>query len=144
MLLPEVQEARNFGRLLHGRARVQMARGDVEGAIESIQTGLALARHVAQGETLINGLVGTAISGMMLLATQELIAQPDSPNMYWALSTLPSPLIDLRPGLEAEQYALYWTERKWLHPELMQGDEEFWRGELERLWGLYRWVFRRA
>jgi hypothetical protein len=134
LLLPEVQESRSFGRILQARARVQMARGDIDGAIESIQTGLALARHVAQGETLINGLVGVAISNMMLQAAQELITQPETPNLYWALSTLPSPLIDLRPGLEAEQQALYWTERKWLHPELLTGDDDFWRSELERLW----------
>lgn len=135
ILLPEVQESRSFGRLLQGRARVQMARGDFEGAIESIQTGMALAQHVARGETLINGLVGMAIAGEMLECVQELISQPEAPNLYWALATLPSPFIDLRPGFEAEQFLLYWTEPKWLHPELMQGDENFWRSELERLWG---------
>ena len=135
ILLPEIQESRSFARLLQGRARVQMARGDFEESIDSIQTGMSLARHVARGETLINGLVGKAIAGIMLESIQELIAQPGAPNLYWALSTLPSPLIDLRPGFEAEQYILYWTESKWRHPELMQGDEDFWRGELERLWG---------
>ena len=134
ILLPEVQESRSFGRLLQGRARVQMARGDFEGSIDTIQTGMSLARHVARGETLINGFVGSAIAGIMLESVQELIAQPGSPNLYWALSTLPSPLIDLRPGFEFEQYILYWTEPKWLHPELMHGDEDFWRGEVERLW----------
>ena len=111
-----------------------MARGDFDGSIDTIQTGMSLARHVARGETLVNGFIGIAIAGIMLESVQELIAQPGSPNLYWALSTLPSPLIDLRPGFEAEQYALYWTEPKWLHPELMHGDEDFWRGEVERLW----------
>ncbi len=135
ILLPEVQEARTFGRLLIGRARVQMARGDFEGAIESLQTGMALAQHVSRGETLINGLVGMAVAAEMLETVQELISRPECPNLYWALATLPSPFIDLRPGFEAEQFLLYWTEVQWLHPERMQGGEEFWRGELERLWG---------
>ena len=135
ILLPEAQESREFARILQGRARVQMARGDLNGAIETIQTGMSLARHVARGESLINGLVGLAMSGIMLGTVQELIEQPGAPNLYWALSTLPSPLIELLPGFEAEQFALYWTERKWLHPETLQGDENFWRSELERLWG---------
>ena len=32
----------------------------------------------------------------------ELIANHDSPNMYWALSELPQPLIDMRPAMQFE------------------------------------------
>ncbi len=134
ILLPEVQEARSFAKILYCRARIQIARGDFEGAIETMQTGMALGKHVAQGETLINGLVGMVCINMMLSAAQEFIAQPGAPNLYWALADLPTPLNDLRPGLEGERAALYLTEEAWLHPEKLQGDEHFWRRELQRLW----------
>lgn len=134
ILLPEVQESRQFARILQGRARVQLARGDFDGAIDTLQTAMGLARHVGQGETLINGLVGLAMAQMSLSTVQEWVAQPGAPNLYWALAILPSPLIDLRPGLESEQFSLYWTEPEWLQPEKMEGDEHFWRSELNRLW----------
>ena len=38
---------------------------------------------------------------------QQFIQQPDAPNLYWALSTLPRPLVDMRPGAEAESNILY-------------------------------------
>lgn len=134
LLLPEVQESRQFVRILYGRARVQIARGDFDGAVETIQTGMAMGRHVGDGPTLINGLVGLVSIDMMLFALQEMIAQPGAPNMYWALSEFPYPLVDVGRELEAERYLLYFTEEAWLHPEKLEGDESFWRRELNRLW----------
>ena len=32
----------------------------------------------------------------------ELIQQPGSPNLYWALSELPRPIVDFRAAYEAE------------------------------------------
>ena len=40
---------------------------------------------------------------MMLAPCDELIAQPGAPNLYWALTTLPRPLVNLRNHLEVEQ-----------------------------------------
>lgn len=135
LLLPEVQESRQFIRILYGRARLQIARGDFDGAIETMQTGIAMGKHIAEGPTLINALVGYNAIETMLDAAHELIAQPDAPNLYWALADLPSPLIDIRKGLSGERYMLYFTEKGWLHPEELQGDEHFWGRELDRLWG---------
>lgn len=134
LLLPEVQESRQFIRILYGRARIQIARGDFEGAIETMQTGIAMGKHIAEGPTLINSLVGYNAIDTMLGAAHEMIAQPDAPNLYWALADLPSPLIDFRKGLSGERYMLYFTEKGWLHPEQLQGDEHFWGRELDRLW----------
>ena len=52
---------------------------------------------------MINGLVGVAIAVVSLDAVDELIARPDAPNLYWALTALPRPLIDMRRELELEQ-----------------------------------------
>ena len=51
---------------------------------------------------MIQMLVGNAIVSIFLARIDTLIEQPDSPNLYWALSTLPKPLVDIRPGLDGE------------------------------------------
>src|SRR2546423_1357488 len=50
MLLPEAQQSRGFGRILAVRARIQIADHNYDDAVTTIQTGLALGRHVATGE----------------------------------------------------------------------------------------------
>jgi hypothetical protein len=68
-----------------------------------LQTGYALSRHVAEGPTLINGLVGLAITAIMNKQLETLMQQPDAPNLYWSLATLPAPFIDVQIGLEGER-----------------------------------------
>jgi hypothetical protein len=105
--IPELQWLRELARLMALKARVEASRGQFPQAIESIQTGLAIGRHVADGPTLVNGLVGVAIDGIMLQQIQTLVQQPDCPNLYWALTSLPAPCIDLRRADEMEQDNLY-------------------------------------
>jgi len=40
---------------------------------------------------------------VMLDRVEELISQPGAPNLYWALTALPRPLVSMREGLETEQ-----------------------------------------
>jgi hypothetical protein len=101
-LLAEIQEARSLARLLRLKARLEIAEGRYEDALDTLRTGYALARAVAEPPTLINALVGVAISSIMHAELRELIAAPDSPNLYWALSELPRPLIDMRQAFRYE------------------------------------------
>ena len=101
-LLPEIQEARSLARLLRLKARLEIAEGRYEDALDTLRIGYALARAVAEPPTLINALVGVAISSIMHAELRELIAAPDSPNLYWALSELKRPLIDMRQALRHE------------------------------------------
>ena len=34
---------------------------------------------------------------------EEMIQQPGSPNLYWALADLPTPLVSLRAGIQGER-----------------------------------------
>jgi len=106
LLLPEVQQTRSFARILCTRARLQIAQGKFDEAIATFQSCLALGRNVAQSETLVSGLVGLAICGVTFDQLQEFIQQPGAPNLYWALTTLPHPIVDMRPGVEGELYGL--------------------------------------
>jgi hypothetical protein len=103
ILLPELQETRIFARLLVVRIRWQIANGEYDQAIESLQTGFALARNNASGPSLIHALVGNAIHNMMADQLLELVQQPKAPSLYWALTSLPDPSLDTRIGLEVEK-----------------------------------------
>ncbi|HEV2971247.1 MAG TPA: hypothetical protein VGY55_14830 [Pirellulales bacterium] len=135
ILLPDVQSSRSWARILAVRARLQIAGGKYDDAIHTLQTGFALARHVAQGPTLINGLVGVAIGGMMSYQLETLIQQPGAPNLYWALASLPRPLIDFRPGYEAEFAEIYlsYPELRDLEKKDLTPDE--WRRILQKIVG---------
>ena len=88
-------------------------------AVQSLQSGNALARNVADAPTLINGLVGVSIATQMSDQVETMLQQPDAPNLYWALATLPRPLIDFRRGFDAEFAELYLT-----YPELRDIDHK--------------------
>jgi hypothetical protein len=103
ILLPDCQAMRQWARLLQIKARVETVEQNYGQAIDTIQTGMAFGRHVGQGPFLINNLVGISICSVMLDRAQEVISQPGAPNLYWALSTLPRPLVSLRDALETEQ-----------------------------------------
>ena len=70
-----------------------------------------------RAHSLINGLIGMAIAEHDAGACEDLIAQPGAPNLYWALTTLPRPLIDLRNHLEVQQKLV-----ENLIPELTEGE----------------------
>ncbi len=103
VVLSDATAMRQWARLLAIKARLEIAERKYDEAIHTIETGMAFARHIAEGPFLINGLVGMAGAYVMLPEVEELIAQPGAPNLYWALTALPSPLIDIRHELETER-----------------------------------------
>jgi hypothetical protein len=105
--LPEVQQTRSYARLLAVTARFQIANGQYNEAIQAMRSGYALGRHVSNGPTFIHNLVGCAIVNIISEQVQELIQQPEAPNLYWALTDLPRPIIDFRSGVDGE-YAIFY------------------------------------
>lgn len=103
MLLPDCQSMRQLSRLLRVKARVETAEHSYDQALDTIQTGLVFGRHVSSGPFVINNLTGIAICSVMLERLEELISQPGVPNLYWALTALPQPLVSMREALETEQ-----------------------------------------
>lgn len=112
IMLPEMQKVRNLGRLVALRARLEIAEGRYTEAIGTLQTGYALARHAAEQQLLISGLVGISIANVMNEQLAALMQSPQAPNLYWAVTSLPDPLIDMRQGLEGEAVWLYYYFRK--------------------------------
>jgi hypothetical protein len=104
--VPDVQGFREYAGLLAMRCRLEIADREYDRAVHTLQTGFALGRHVSDAPLLINALVGNATCEIMLGRVEELIQAPGSPNLYWALTDLPRPLIDLRRGLQGEKLML--------------------------------------
>ncbi|QDV38405.1 hypothetical protein [Tautonia plasticadhaerens] len=103
LLLPEVQSSRSLARLVSLRVRLAILDGDVDAAVHWLRTGYALARHVSDGPSLIQSLVGLAIGGVMNGDLIELIQLEGTPSLYWAIAHLPDPVVDMSAGLVGER-----------------------------------------
>jgi hypothetical protein len=102
ILLPDIQQMRQYVPMLILRTRIDILDGRYEAAAAAFETGFGFSRHVGSGPFLINSLVGMSIASQFAARIPEWIERPDSPNLYWALTALPRPLIDVRPQLEFE------------------------------------------
>ncbi|MDB5390139.1 MAG: hypothetical protein JWM11_5785 [Planctomycetaceae bacterium] len=103
ILLPDVQGLRTFlAAGLSAKIRYHITRGELDQAREGILVGLANGQHLAQTPFLITQLVAAAIDQFMFKRLEELISQPNSPNLYWALSTLPHNMIELERAASFE------------------------------------------
>jgi hypothetical protein len=140
VLLPELQQQRQLARILVVNIRLAIREGRIDDAIELLQTGFALARDVGNGPTLIHGLVGTAICGLLTGEIEELALQTEGPNLYWALTAMPRPLIDLRRGLETEMHVLDLWFPALRDIESTGNDPSFWEAKFEEI----AWGFRYA
>ncbi len=106
-LLPDIQKMRAIAALLQLRIRYEIAEGRLDRAIRALQTGFAMSRHVADSPSLIGALVGVAISMIVEKRLEEFIQQPGAPDLYWPLTDLPRPFIDLRKPMQGERVAAY-------------------------------------
>ncbi len=111
LLLPEVQQMRGLVRALQARFKAEVAQGRVDEAIRTAKTMFAMARHLGEHPTFIGELVGIATAAVTIGPLEELLEQPGCPNLYWALTNLPSPFIRLDTGVAGERMSLMWAFR---------------------------------
>src|SRR5262249_49506353 len=90
---------REVNRYLALRAKLELAQNRPQDAVRTLQTGFQHAKHVGEGGTIIHMLVGLSLAAVMVGEADELVRHPNGPNLYWALTALPRPFIDPRPGL---------------------------------------------
>jgi hypothetical protein len=106
LLLPEVQEMRRLAAALKVRFRAEVAERRFDDALVTAKTLFALARHLGEHPTFIGELVGIAVASVALGPLEEMLGQPGCPNLYWALSELPRPLIGLGKGVQTHRLLL--------------------------------------
>jgi hypothetical protein len=103
LLLPDLQKTRALANSLQMRFHEEAAQRHFDDALVTAKTMFALSRHVGEHPTLIGDLVGIAIAFVTFSPLEEMLQQPGCPNLYWALTNLPSPLVSNAKGLEGER-----------------------------------------
>jgi hypothetical protein len=106
LVLAEVQQMRELVGALQVRFRGEVADRRFNDAIVTAKTMFALARHLGKHPTLIGYLVGVATAHVGIGPLDEMLQQPGCPNLFWALTDLPQPFIDLREGMHGERFML--------------------------------------
>jgi hypothetical protein len=106
-LLPEMQTMRELARTQRLRCRVAIAENRIDDALTILGQQYAMAWHLGQDEFFVPTLVGAACAGIAWEDMLLLVQHADTPNLYWALATLPRPLIDMQRANAYEREFLY-------------------------------------
>ncbi len=104
--LDDFQNLRIPARVLTMKARLQIFRGDLDGALSTIATTFKVSRDCDRGHLFITSLIGCAIAAINCDTVQAFVQHPQAPNLYWGLTNLPSPLIECREALNVEGMAV--------------------------------------
>jgi len=104
-----------LAKALKVRCRAEVAAGRIDAALRTEQTMFAMSQHLGEHLTLIGELVGVAIAQGALDPLEEMLERPDCPNLYWALTYLPSPLVPIDKCAQGE--------RIWVKPAFNGRDE---------------------
>ena len=103
MALPtDAQPLREVMSWLRYRVKVELAEGRTDDAVRTLQTMFQMAKHVGEGPTMLQMLIGEAFAAIAADVVADWATHPGTPNLYWALATLPDPLIDPRAMLTGE------------------------------------------
>ena len=105
--LEEISHLRTIAALLTSRCRLELSERRFDDALRTLQTGFALARDFDKADSLIQDLVGIAVGSIMFGQVQEWEEIPGSPNLYWALTDLPAPLVNVTRAMRSEMNILY-------------------------------------
>jgi hypothetical protein len=103
LLIPDVQGLRHLAGALKVRFRVEVAERRFDDALSTAKTMFALSRHLGEHPALVGEMVGIIVASQTIGPLDEMIAQPGCPNLFWALTDLPRPFIDLRKGVQGDR-----------------------------------------
>jgi tetratricopeptide (TPR) repeat protein len=101
-LMDDLNKYRQFAFILDVQAKLQIAQGRYDQAVETLKTSNALANQLGNGPTLIQGLVGIAIAAVNQKRIEQWIQSDNSPDLYWALEDMPQPLVDVTKAIKIE------------------------------------------
>ncbi len=105
--LENIQHLRILAALLTTRSMLELSESRFDDDVRTLQTGFALARDIGKGNTLIQDLVGIAVGAIMFGQVEQWEQVSGSPNLFWALTDLPAPLVNTAPAMRSELTTLY-------------------------------------
>lgn len=88
---------------LNVRLRAEVSDHHYEDAVGTAKTMFALGRHLGEYPSGLANRVGLWVAQLALGSLEEMVQQPGCPNLYWALTDLPCPLVDLRKGAQGDR-----------------------------------------
>ncbi len=103
---PLLNEYRTLFRLAAVKARLEIHDRDFDAALRTLRSIILFGRRLGDGPNFIQHLIGLAIAGGSIAQIETWIQQPGAPNLYWALTALPAPLVDIRNAVQMESQAL--------------------------------------
>jgi hypothetical protein len=115
-LIPHIVGERKLIDLINVRALRQIRAGKLDDAAATIRLGFELGRKCGREQLLLCGLVGSAIIERSAKVTAELMKEPLSPNLYWALAGLPRPMVSFQNAMFGE-----FADLRATFPELRTG-----------------------
>ncbi len=147
-MMPLLTEYRTLFRLAVAKVKVEMYDGRIDDALRTLRSTVALGRDLGAGPNLIQHLVGLSIAAGTMHQIETLIQNPDAPNLYWALSVLPRPLVDYRRAMQMEAGALWaqLPELRTLEKTVLSNDQVLALWKRTELWSGYdedhsdRWI----
>jgi hypothetical protein len=110
-LLPHLHRMRPVVRLLSLNTRLAALEGRYDDAATSMQTSLALVRHCQDDDAgvLIDALVASMVGQLFMEDVAAVMSRDDGPNLYWALATVPRPLLDAPAIVRRERGFFYFV-----------------------------------
>jgi hypothetical protein len=121
--LPELAPLRILVPALQVRFRGEIADRRFDDAVRTAKTMFALARHLGEHPTVAGNWDGLIAAEQALDSLAEMIQQPGCPNLYWALADLPTPLVEIRKGLQGHRSQVA-VELKPLRDDAAMSDAE--------------------
>lgn len=91
-----LQTTRSISRAIGLQTRTAILDSKFGDAVDLMRMNYRLGENVGKSGTLVGTLIGLSEVGIVNSNMLEFIATPGSPNMYWALTELPRPIVDLR------------------------------------------------
>jgi len=135
----ELGSLQTLALALRVRLRVELANQHIEAALRTAGTLFALAQHLGEYPASLGSEVGIWMGHLTLDALEEMVQQPGCPNLYWALSELPSPLVRLKRGVQGDRARLALIMRPIREDSLMTDAElEACVGKLSGMIGFLR------
>ena len=93
---------RQFAFVLDVQAKLQIVQGQNDQAIDTLKTSLAMAKHLGNTTTLVQGMTGIAVAAKNLSRIEQFIQSDNAPNLYRALEDLPQPLVEITKAIDYE------------------------------------------
>jgi len=115
--IPDARQLRPLATALKVRLRSEVALGRFDDALRTAKTIFAMSRHLGEHPTFVGNLYGFVIANLAIGPLEEMLEQTGCPNLYWALTNLPNPLVSLAAGSQGERVGII----QWVFRDLDDG-----------------------